>query len=204
MINRRWFIACIGAAIPIALRPAAAHNTSETFEVDPVYVPQEVPFPPGHAAGTIVVDTASRFLYLVQEEGRARRYGIGVGRAGLAWSGTAEVGRKAKWPRWTPTPNMIRREPEKYAKYADGVPGGRSNPLGARALYLYRNGRDTYYRIHGTTEPWTIGKAVSNGCIRLINEHVEDLYERVAVGATVIVLRGGKELLSGSGGDGSN
>ncbi|MBX3584598.1 L,D-transpeptidase [Neoaquamicrobium sediminum] len=203
MINRRSFMACMAAAIPVVPRPAAAHIPSEPFEVDPEYVPQEVAFPSGYAAGTIVIDTAERFLYFVEEEGRARRYGIGVGRAGLAWSGTAEVGRKARWPSWTPTPNMIRREPGKYAKYADGVPGGPSNPLGSRALYLYRNGRDTYYRIHGTTEPWTIGKAVSNGCIRLINEHVEDLYERVTVGATVIVLHG-KELLSGSGGAGSN
>lgn len=203
MINRRSFIACMGAAISAAPRVAAAHDTSAPFEVDPEYVPQEVAFPFGYAAGNIVVDTGERFLYLVEEEGRARRYGIGVGRAGLAWSGTAEIRRKAKWPSWTPTPNMIRREPGKYAKYADGVPGGPSNPLGSRALYLYRNGRDTYYRIHGTTEPWTIGKAVSNGCIRLINEHVEDLYERVTVGATVIVLHG-KELLSGSGGAGSN
>ncbi|MBP0441501.1 L,D-transpeptidase [Tianweitania sediminis] len=188
MINRRSFIACIALAIPAVPRLAAAHP-SGPFELDRAYMPQEVAFTFGYAAGAIVVDTAARFLYLVEEEGRARRYGIGVGRAGLAWSGTAEVGRKAKWPSWTPTPNMIRREPRKYAKFADGVPGGPSNPLGSRALYLYRNGRDTYFRIHGTTEPWTIGKAVSNGCIRLINEHVEDLYERVAVGATVIVLQ---------------
>ncbi|ASQ15097.1 L,D-transpeptidase [Sinorhizobium meliloti] len=124
------------------------------------------------------------------EGGVARRYGIGVGRAGLAWAGTAEVGRKAKWPNWRPTARMIKRDPRQYAKYANGVPGGVNNPLGSRALYLYRNGRDTYYRIHGTTEPWTIGKAVSNGCIRMLNEHVEDLYERVPIGTTVVVVRG--------------
>jgi lipoprotein-anchoring transpeptidase ErfK/SrfK len=105
-----------------------------------------------------------------------------------AFSGTAEVGRKAKWPRWQPTDNMIKRQPEKYARYAEGVAGGGGNPLGARALYLYRNGRDTYYRIHGTTEPSSIGKAVSNGCIRMINDHVVDLYDRVPLGTPVIVL----------------
>ncbi len=100
----------------------------------------------------------------------------------------AKIGRKEKWPRWMPTKNMIRRQPEKYARYADGVAGGARNPLGARALYLYRNGRDTYYRIHGTNEPWTIGRAVSNGCIRMINAHVVDLYARVPVGARVVVI----------------
>lgn len=201
MINRRSFILCLGASLSSAPQEAIAHRSTEPFAVDPIYLPQQVNFPSGYAAGTIIVDTASRFLYLVEELGSARRYGIGVGRAGLAWAGTAEVGRKAKWPNWTPTANMIRREPDKYAKYANGVPGGRSNPLGSRALYLYRNGRDTYYRIHGTTEPWTIGKAVSNGCIRLINEHVEDLYERVPVGTTVVV-RHGDEIVSENDADG--
>ena len=113
---------------------------------------------------------------------------MGVGKAGLAFKGTANIARKAKWPSWTPTKNMIRRQPGKYAKYAKGVPGGPGNPLGSRALYLYRNGRDTYYRIHGTTQPSSIGRSVSNGCIRMINGHVEDLYERVPVGARVVVL----------------
>jgi len=201
MINRRSFILCLGASLSSVSHEAIAHISTEPFAVDPIYLPQQVSVPSGHAVGTIIVDTASRFLYLVEELGSARRYGIGVGRAGLAWEGTAEVSRKAKWPSWTPTANMIRREPDKYAKYSDGVPGGPSNPLGSRALYLYRNGRDTYYRIHGTTEPWTIGKAVSNGCIRLINEHVEDLYERVPVGTTVIV-RHGNEIVSKSDANG--
>jgi lipoprotein-anchoring transpeptidase ErfK/SrfK len=201
MINRRSFILCLSASLSSASQEAIAHRSTEPFAVDPIYLPQRVDFPSGYAAaGTIIVDTASRFLYLVEELGSARRYGIGVGRAGLAWAGTAEVGRKAKWPSWTPTANMIRREPDKYARYANGVPGGPSNPLGSRALYLYRNGQDTYYRIHGTTEPWTIGKAVSNGCIRLINEHVEDLYERVQVGTTVVV-RHGNEIVSGNDAD---
>lgn len=118
----------------------------------------------------------------------ARRYGIGVGRAGLVFRGSADIGRKAEWPSWTPTKNMIKREPDKYAKFANGVPGGPNNPLGSRALYLYRDGKDTYYRIHGTTQPSSIGQSVSNGCIRMINAHVEDLYERVDVGAKVVVL----------------
>ena len=122
MINRRSFIAGIGISLAAAPREAAAHKPSETFLVDPAYLPQRVTFPSEHVAGTIVVDTAGRFLYLVEEPRNARRYGIGVGRAGLAWSGAAEVGRKAKWPSWTPTANMIRREPRKYAKYANGVP----------------------------------------------------------------------------------
>lgn len=167
-----------------------AHNSDEPFALDPKHLPQQVSFRSDYGPGTIVVETANRFLYLVESDDVARRYGIGVGRAGLAWSGTAEVGRKAKWPSWTPTANMIRREPEKYARYADGVPGGPGNPLGSRALYLYRNGRDTYYRIHGTNEPWTIGRAVSNGCIRMLNEHVEDLYELVPIGTSVVVLHG--------------
>ena len=108
------------------------------------YLPQSVSFSARYRPGTVVVDPRNKFLYLVQGGGRARRYGVGVGRAGLAWSGSATIGRKAKWPRWTPTKNMIRREPHKYAQYASGLPGGPGNPLGARALYLYRGGRDTY------------------------------------------------------------
>jgi lipoprotein-anchoring transpeptidase ErfK/SrfK len=189
MIHRRSMLLGV-AALAVAPKVSLAHARRKSFAIDPKYLPQQVSFPSHYVAGTVVVDTKNRFLYLVEETGLARRYGIGVGRAGLAWTGTAEIGRKAKWPRWTPTKNMIRRQPRKYAKYANGVRGGPGNPLGSRALYLYRKGRDTYYRIHGTNEPWTIGRAVSNGCIRLINEHVDDLYERVPIGSTVIVLRG--------------
>ena len=126
----------------------------------------------------------------MREGGRAIRYGIGVGKEGLAWSGRARVGRKAAWPRWTPTASMIRREPERNARWAGGMEGGLSNPLGARALYLYDNGRDTMYRIHGTTEPWSIGQSVSSGCIRLFNQDIIDLYSRVPVGSPVVVLNG--------------
>ncbi|MGH1479306.1 MAG: L,D-transpeptidase [Geminicoccales bacterium] len=170
------------------ITPASAHTGKKRrFRLNRKYEPQRVFFP-GYSPGTVVVDPRNRFLYLVERLGFARRYGVGVGRAGLAWSGEAIVGRKAKWPRWTPTKNMIRRQPRKYARYAGGVAGGPSNPLGARALYLYRNGRDTMYRIHGTNQPSSIGRAVSNGCIRMLNAHVKDLYRRVPVGAQVVVL----------------
>ncbi|XWN34336.1 MAG: L,D-transpeptidase [Devosia sp.] len=137
--------------------------------------------------GSIVVRTGERRLYYVLGGGRAVGYIIGVGKAGRSYRGRGRIGRKAKWPSWTPTKNMIRREPHKYAKYARGVPGGPNNPLGARALYLYKSGRDTMYRIHGTNDPTSVGRAVSNGCIRLLNEHVKDLYARVGVGARVYV-----------------
>lgn len=144
--------------------------------------------PTGQPPGTLVVDPKNRFLYLVQENGKALRYGVGVGREGLEFSGTAEVAHKRAWPRWTPTPNMIAREPEKYEKWAGGMAGGESNPLGARALYLFKDGKDTLYRIHGTNEPWSIGEAVSSGCIRMMNQDVIDLYQRIPDGTKVVVL----------------
>lgn len=185
MLSKRFFLLGLAAAAISPVPSAYAHQ--RTFKLDPRFAPQTVRFS-GYAAGTLIVDTANHFLYLQLGGGKARRYGVGVGKAGLAFKGTATIGRKAKWPRWTPTRNMIRREPGKYAKYAKGVPGGPNNPLGSRALYLYRNGRDTYFRIHGTTQPSSIGRSVSNGCIRMINAHVEDLYERVPMGARVAVL----------------
>ena len=149
---------------------------------------QEVDFDSKYAPGTIVVNTSERFLYLVQPGGRAMRYGVGVGREeGLNFRGNATIGRKAAWPRWTPTANMIKTQPERYRPYAAGMDGGLTNPLGARALYLYRNGRDTHFRLHGTTEPYSIGQQVSSGCIRLINQDIIDLYDRVPSGAKVIV-----------------
>jgi lipoprotein-anchoring transpeptidase ErfK/SrfK len=162
-------------------------------------LPQQVEFYSVYAAGTVVVDTAARFLYLVADNANARCYGIGVGKAGLAWSGAAEVGRKAKWPSWTPTDNMIRRLRKSTPNMRTASPEGQTihSALGPS---IYRQGRDTNYRIHGTTEPWTIGKAVSNGCIRMINEHVEDLYERVPVGATVVVNQA-SEFISETGDD---
>lgn len=191
MINRRSLIT---GALALAFTPgvALAHHTNKRrkrkpFKLNKRFEPQSVTFR-GYKPGTIVVDPRNHYLYLVESRGKARRYGVGVGKAGLAFQGTAHIRRKAKWPRWTPTKNMIRREPAKYARYAKGVPGGPGNPLGARALYLYKGKRDTLYRIHGTTQPWSIGRSVSNGCIRMLNEHVADLYERVPLGAQVVVL----------------
>ena len=153
----------------------------------PAFYRRTVPYETREKPGTIIVDTAAKYLYLVQEKGRAIRYGIGVGRQGFSWSGRAQIGWKRKWPTWTPPAEMIRREPH-LAKFAKGMEPGLKNPLGARALYLVQNGRDTLYRIHGTQEAYSIGKAVSSGCIRLINQDVIDLYDRVKVGATVVVL----------------
>ena len=152
------------------------------------YLRQQVNFRGDQAPGTIVVDTNNRYLYLVEPGGRAMRYGIGVGKEGLAWGGSATVGRKAAWPSWTPTADMIEREPERNLPWKNGMPGGADNPLGPRAMYLYDGGRDTMFRIHGTTEPHTIGKAVSSGCIRMFNQDVIDLYNRVPVGTRVVVL----------------
>ena len=187
MVHRRSVLLGV-AAVMLAPQSAFAAKAKKQLVLDPKYMPQTVGFPAGYSVGTIIVDPRNRFLYLIEGMGVARRYGVGVGRAGLAWSGTAQVARKAKWPSWKPTANMIKRNPKKYKRYAGGMKGGRNNPLGSRALYLYRNGRDTYYRIHGTNEPWTVGQAVSNGCIRMINDHVADLYERVPIGAPVVVL----------------
>jgi lipoprotein-anchoring transpeptidase ErfK/SrfK len=129
-------------------------------------------------------------LYFQLAGGRAMRYGVGVGRDGLEWSGTARVGRKAEWPRWTPTADMIAREPERNRPWAGGMPGGPDNPLGARALYLYHGSVDTMYRLHGTNEDWSIGRAVSSGCIRMLNHDIVDLHRRVAIGAMVVVEQG--------------
>ena len=146
---------------------------------------QEVAYSGRESAGTIVVNTPERRLYYVLGDGRAIRYGIGVGRAGLALSGDAKVGRKAEWPGWTPPATMIRREAAKGRKLPAFMPGGPDNPLGARALYI----GSTIYRIHGTNQPWTIGHAMSSGCIRMANEDVKHLYEMAGVGTTVVVVR---------------
>jgi lipoprotein-anchoring transpeptidase ErfK/SrfK len=136
--------------------------------------------------GTIIVDTGEKYLYFVEGGGKAVRYGIGVGREGFEWKGTARVGAKREWPVWTPPPAMIKRQPE-LAKWRGGMPGGPQNALGARALYLHNKGGDSGYRLHGTPEWWSIGKAMSSGCIRMMNQDVIDLYERASVGAKVIV-----------------
>lgn len=215
-INRRMLIVGAGAAGAAALAgcvPDGQTFTSATLGYRPVPqlgTPEKEPFKVPrvdmntiptefhrqfvkhsgkYRPGTLIVDTAGRHLYLIESEDQAIRYGIGVGRAGFAWGGRARIGRKAKWPTWTPPAPMIRREPE-LRKWAAGMEGGPHNPLGARALYLYKGGRDTLYRLHGTNEPQSIGKAMSSGCIRLLNKDAIDLYERVGVGATVVVNHG--------------
>jgi lipoprotein-anchoring transpeptidase ErfK/SrfK len=145
--------------------------------------------------GTIVVDPANRYLYLVQANGTSMRYGIGVGREGFAWSGEAVIRDKQRWPRWHPPVEMMARDPE-AAKYPNGMDGGLQNPLGARALYLWQGNRDTLYRLHGTNDPSSIGKAVSSGCVRLMNQDIIDLFQRVPIGTRVIVLDSGFSLPS--------
>ena len=157
--------------------------------VNPDLLRRQVPFDGPFRPGTIVVDVAGRRLYLVEPGGTAMRYTVGVGREeALDFRGSAVIGRKAEWPRWAPTATMVESMP-RYAAYAGGMAGGIGNPLGARALYLYRGGRDTYFRLHGTNEPETIGTAVSSGCIRLFNHDIIDLYGRVPVGTPVAVVQ---------------
>jgi lipoprotein-anchoring transpeptidase ErfK/SrfK len=152
------------------------------------YHRQVVDYDTTEKPGTIVIDPKEHFLYFVLGGGEAIRYGVGVGRTGFGWSGTVHVGNKAEWPAWTPPPQMIVRERERGNKLPPHMAGGIQNPLGARAMYLYSGGGDTGFRIHGTNEPWTIGLNVSSGCIRLINDDVEDLYDHVKVGAKVVIL----------------
>ncbi len=147
----------------------------------------EVAYAGDEVPGTVVVDTFARKLYFVLEGNRAIRYAIAVGREGLAFRGSGVIGRKEKWPSWQPTANMVRTRPDLYSQYAGGLPGGLDNPLGARAMYLYRGGRDSMFRIHGTIQNASIGHATSAGCIRLFNQDAIDLFERVEMGARVKV-----------------
>ena len=151
------------------------------------YKKAEVAFTGAEDPGTIVVDTFARKLYLVEEGGMATRYGIAVGREGLSFRGTGVIGRKEEWPSWQPTANMVRSRPDLYLEYASGLSGGLDNPLGARAMYLYRGGRDSHFRIHGTIDNNSIGHATSAGCIRLFNQDAIELYDRIEVGAKVKV-----------------
>ena len=203
MLTRRHFIWTSAMALAAAKTSAFAQEGTLQITVTPDDIVTDSPLVPysddplaptlvniaaGIGPGEIHVDPNRFRLYWTLENGQAIRYAVGIGRRGLYESGSFRVGAKREWPSWTPTANMIRRSPKKYARYAKGVPGGPGNPLGARALYLYRGNRDTYYRIHGTTEPQSIGQSVSNGCIRMINDHVIDLYNRVPVGTTVVVV----------------
>jgi lipoprotein-anchoring transpeptidase ErfK/SrfK len=155
-------------------------------KIDPQWRRQVVVDPTGEAPGTIVVRSQERYLYYVQPGGDALRYGVGIGREGFSWSGRANIQYGKKWPTWTPPAEMIKRQPE-LEKWRGGQPGGLKNPLGARALYIFQNGQDTGYRIHGSPEWWTIGQAMSSGCVRMINQDVIDLYNRVN-GKTPIVV----------------
>jgi lipoprotein-anchoring transpeptidase ErfK/SrfK len=151
------------------------------------YQRQRVRYNTNERPGTIVIHSDEKFLYLVEGNGKAIRYGVGVGREGFGWRGNVTIGRKAEWPGWTPPASMIARERKKGRILPAYMEGGPKNPLGARAMYLYRGGKDTIFRIHGTSEPWTIGHNVSSGCIRMVNADVSDLYSRVPVGTKVVV-----------------
>ncbi len=159
--------------------------------MDQQFLRRQVAYNGPETPGTIIIDTPTRFAYLVQPGGTAMRYGVGIGREGFAWEGRARVQFKRQWPRWTPPNEMIDRQPELEPYRNVGMDPGLSNPLGARALYLFQNGQDTLYRLHGTPEWWTIGKAVSSGCVRFMNHDIIDLYNRADSGATVIVNQAG-------------
>ncbi|MGI9511514.1 MAG: L,D-transpeptidase [Anderseniella sp.] len=152
---------------------------SNTWKIDSKYLPAEVSYKSSEKPGTIIINTRKRYLYVVQEGGKAKRFGIGVGRRGFRWRGEEKISRKAEWPAWHPPAEMREREPD----LPERMEGGEDNPLGARALYL----GNTLYRIHGTHQPWTIGESVSSGCIRLRNEDVISLYDMIDVGTKVIV-----------------
>jgi lipoprotein-anchoring transpeptidase ErfK/SrfK len=202
-------VSCIGVSPPESYQPSSYVSSRVTPQIAALYseIPDErfpipevdfadidtnflrsvVRFPTLEPPGTIIISTAGHTLHLVLQDGMAVRYGVGVGKEGLEWSGRAEVGRKAEWPRWTPTKDMVMRDPARNAKWSGGMEPGLANPLGARALYLHRDGKDTLYRIHGTNDPSSIGLSVSSGCIRMLNQDVIDLYNRVPVGSRVIV-----------------
>lgn len=184
-------------AVPYNYRQTYGAMPQERFPIPAVdlsRVPErfwrrEVRYRSPYPVGSVIVDTRSFFLHLVRENGMAIRYGVGLGRQGFEWSGRGVIQWKQAWPKWTPPDEMIERQPElaKWSADNGGMPPGLDNPLGARALYIFQNGEDTLYRIHGSPEYWTIGKAVSSGCVRMINQDVIDLYNRVTNGAALIV-----------------
>ena len=183
-MNRRALMLGLLSGAAVAPLPAIARAAQRTYFYEGAEVVRlESPERPG----TIIIDTSARALHYILGEGEAIRYGVAVGKQGFDWAGIAKIGRKVEWPKWTPPRDMIVRRPQ-LAKYADGVPPGPDNPLGARAMYLFAGGRDTLYRIHGTNEPRSIGHAASSGCIRMLNEEVIDLYGRSPLGTKVIVL----------------
>ncbi|MBT52564.1 MAG: hypothetical protein CMF72_04030 [Mameliella sp.] len=203
MFTRRLFIASAAAlAVPAIVRPASAApgdwtawdaqvtppgfdlQTTNPWGLHPRYLPRQVTANPGLKPGDVHVDAVARYLYHIQDNGTAMRYGVAIGRDGLYAPGVYTIKRKSKWPRWTPTPAMIKREPGKYAEWAGGMPPVPSNALGSRALYLYRGNRDTYLRIHGTPAPRSIGTRASSGCVRMVMPHINYLYDQVDTGVT--------------------
>lgn len=210
MLTRRHFIqtstALFGAAaVPVGLAPSVAGAstrgnwsswdarvtpanydpaTSNPWGLHPRFLPTRVEANAGLRPGDIHVDAVARYLYFIEPEGTAMRYGVAIARGNLYEPGTYTIRRKARWPGWTPTPAMVKREPHKYEQYADGVPGGPTNPLGSRALYLYVGNRDTYLRIHGTPSPRSIGGRASSGCVRMVMAHINGLYDQVSTGST--------------------
>lgn len=200
LTRRNFLTVAAGVAVSLTAGPAFAADQSgddpyplppfDYKKLAPEFRRTVVPYSGRQHPGTIIVDTAARQLYVILQGNQAIRVGCAVGRDGFRWAGLADVGRKVMWPKWTPPKDMIERSPEK-AKWAKGMPGGPDNPLGARALYLFQNGNDTLYRIHGTTEPMSIGKNASSGCIRMVNQDVVELYRRAPVGTRVVVLAEG-------------
>ena len=206
-MNRRNFSKTSLSFMLVAMLSRPANATRDVDEAFPIHQDdrqkvkqrfrrKQISFKTHEPPGTIIVDPHVKYLYFILGNGRAMRYGIGVGRQGFEWSGEAVIRRKAKWPRWTPPKEMVERD-ELAAEWANGMPGGPTNPLGARALYLFQGDVDTLYRIHGTFQPETIGKAVSSGCIRMINADVADLYERIQIGAKVVVISDSEQIAGG-------
>ncbi|MGR3757395.1 MAG: L,D-transpeptidase [Tranquillimonas sp.] len=210
MLTRRHFIATTAALFsPAISMPAFAAPTAQQLQWDewdaqvtppgfdlatsnpwglhPRFLPVRVEARPGLVPGDIHVDAVARYLYHIGTDGTAMRYGVAIGRGGLYEPGTYTIRRKAKWPTWTPTQNMIAREPEVYARYAGGMDPGPDNALGSRALYLFVGDRDTYLRIHGTPQPWSIGTRASSGCVRMVMPHINVLYEEVDTGVTAFL-----------------
>jgi lipoprotein-anchoring transpeptidase ErfK/SrfK len=186
-MHRRLFLIALASGLGAAAFPGLAEAAKQSRQRQRYQGAEYVYFDSYEDPGTIIIDTGKRALYYILSDGEAIRYGVAVGKDGFSWAGIAKIGRKTEWPRWTPPASMIKRKPE-LAKFANGMPGGPDNPLGARALYLFDNGRDTLFRIHGTNEPQSIGTAASSGCIRMLNEEVSELYDRVPIGTKVIVL----------------
>ncbi|WP_010141093.1 L,D-transpeptidase [Oceanicola sp. S124] len=191
MIPRRRFLTSTLAATLAAPALLTSAPAAQAVQGPPILSPRKVSFSRRYQAGSIVILPRAFFLYHVTAPGVATRYGIAVARPGLGFTGNAVIARKVEWPSWRPTPDMIERDPQIYGQYKgnnDRMPGGPRNPLGARALYLYQNGHDTAIRIHGTTEPRSIGRNASSGCFRMLNENVIALYDSVPIGTPVTVL----------------